>query len=71
MKFEEGWNELFFVQWNSANPELCLQYEEVAAAKWVNEKEYRALINGHKFIHYLYAPIVFSLQSHPWEYFPI
>ncbi|MCW3745599.1 hypothetical protein OM428_14095 [Enterococcus gallinarum] len=35
------------------------------------KKEYRALINGYKFIPYLYAPIVFSLQSHPGEYFPV
>ena len=25
VKFEEGWNELYFVQWTGANPELCLQ----------------------------------------------
>ena len=25
VKFEEGSNELYFVQWTGANPELCLQ----------------------------------------------
>ncbi len=25
VKFEEGWNELYFVQWTGANPELYLQ----------------------------------------------
>ncbi|WP_291290887.1 NUDIX domain-containing protein [Enterococcus sp.] len=71
VRFEEGWNELYFVQWSGTNPELCLQLEEVAAAKWVNEKEYLSLINEQKFVPYLYASIVFSLQSHLGECFHI
>jgi isopentenyldiphosphate isomerase len=70
VRFAEGWNEIYFVQWSGEISEIHLQQEEVAAVQWVNEAQYITLVNQKQFIPYLYANTIFALNTYSSEQFP-
>lgn len=67
--FEEGWDEIYFIDLDIPVSELRLQEEEVADAKWVTEAEYLALLEEGKFIPYIYGKSIFDLHRSGSEHF--
>lgn len=59
--FDWGFDDIWLVKQNVDINELKLQYEEVADAKWVSEKEIKELAEQGKFINYSYFDTLFEM----------
>lgn len=68
VRFEEGWDEIYFVEKDVNLADLKLQTTEVSEAKWVTEAELLALIDQGVFIPYIYAKSVFDYYRSPSEH---
>lgn len=61
VKFNCGFDDVWFVRQNIDIDRLKLQYEEVADAKWASQKEIRQMILKGQFIEYHYIDILFQM----------
>lgn len=69
LRFEEGWDEIYFVQQDIELSQLKLQEEEVAAVKWVTEAELLALLEAGEFIPYIHTKTIFDYHYSSSEHF--
>ena len=60
VRFHEGWSEIFLLQKDVKIEDLHLQKSEVAAVKWVSEKELHHMIDKGLFIPFIYAKSIFD-----------
>ena len=71
VSFDEGWDEIWLLEWNGGLDELTLQAEEVADARWVTPDEYFQLLENGQAIPCLYSREIFqyirSKDEHPVE----
>ncbi|MCJ7690705.1 MAG: NUDIX domain-containing protein [Clostridiaceae bacterium] len=61
VKFSSGFDDIWLVRQNVDIGDLKLQYEEVADAKWVSDKEIKQMVLNGDFIAYDYLDKLFEM----------
>ncbi|MFV0558330.1 MAG: NUDIX hydrolase [Enterococcus sp.] len=69
VRFEEGWDEIYFVEKDVAIAKIRLQESEVQAVRWVSEEAYLTLIDEGEFIPYIYGKSIFDFYRSSDEHF--
>lgn len=64
INFKQGFDDYWIIEKDIPLESLTLQYDEVADAKWVNEKELMDMVNKGEFINYFFINNIFKLKGH-------
>ena len=64
INFKEGFDDYWIIERDIPLESLTFQYDEVADAKWVNEKELMDMVGRGEFINYFFINNIFKLRGH-------